>query len=169
MKKVAMFIAFQNFRDEEYIEPKKILEAEGIKVDTVSSAKGKARGKFGAIADVNKTISEINIKDYDALCLVGGSGCLEYLDNKSVYDIFKRAFDENILIGSICISPVVLAHAGILKEKKATVWPDGADELKAAGAIYTGADIEMDGKIITANGPGPAKEYAKKLVQELKF
>ena len=168
MKKVAMFIAFQDFRDEEYIEPKKILEAEGIKVDTVSSAKGKARGKFGAVADVDKIISDINPSDYDALCLVGGYGCLEYLDNNPVYDIFKQAFNENKLIGSICISPVILAHAGILKGKKATVWVDGADELKKAGAIYTGADIEIDGRIITANGPGPAKEYAQKLVQELK-
>ena len=168
MKKVAMFIAFQDFRDEEYIEPKKILEAQGIKVDTVSSAKGKACGKFGVIAEVDKVISEINAPDYDALCLVGGMGCLEHLDNGPVYDIFRQAFNENKLIGSICISPVILAHAGILKGKKATVWPDGADELKAAGAIYTGADIEMDGKIITANGPAPAKEYAKKLIQELK-
>jgi len=168
VKKVAMFIAFQDFRDEEYIEPKKILEVEGIKVDTVSSVKGKARGKFGAIANIDKTISEINVSDYDALCLVGGAGCLEYLDKPRVYDIFNQAFRENKLIGSICISPVVLAHAGILKGRKATVWPDGADELKAAGAIYTGADIEMDGRIITANGPAPAKEYAQKLIQELK-
>ena len=163
-----MFIAFQDFRDEEYIEPKKILEDEGIEVVTVSSAKGKARGKFGAIADVDKVINEINSSDYDALCLVGGYGCLEHLDNKAVHDIFKQAFSENKLIGSICISPVILAHAGILKGKKATVWVDGADELKAAGAIYTGNDIEIDGKIITANGPAPAKEYAQKLIQELK-
>jgi len=168
MKKVAMFIAFQDFRDEEYIEPKKIMEAEGIKVDTISSAKGKARGKFGAIANVDKVISEIDPSGYDALCLVGGAGCLEHLDNQSVYDIFKQAFNESKLIGSICISPVILAHAGVLKGKKATVWPDGADDLKAGGAIYTGVDIEVDGKIITANGPGPAKEYGRKLVQELK-
>ncbi|MCG2725895.1 MAG: DJ-1/PfpI family protein [Elusimicrobia bacterium] len=167
MRKVAMFIAFQDFRDEEYLEPKKILEAEGIKVDTVSTAKGKARGKFGAIANVDKIIAEINPSDYDALCLVGGAGCLEHLDNGLVYDIFRQAFNENKLIGSICISPVILARAGILKGKKATVWPDGADELKAGGAIYTGADIEMDGKIITANGPSPAKKYAQKLVREL--
>ncbi|MBU2530731.1 MAG: DJ-1/PfpI family protein [Elusimicrobia bacterium] len=168
MKKVAMFIAFQDFRDEEYLEPKKILEAEGIKVDTVSSAKGKARGKFGAITNVDKVISEINSSDYDAFCLVGGAGCLAHLDNQPVYDIFNQAFNENKLIGSICISPVILAHAGILKGKKATVWQDGADELKVGGAIYTGADIEIDGKIITANGPVPAKEYAKKIIQELK-
>ncbi|MEA3306562.1 MAG: DJ-1/PfpI family protein [Elusimicrobiota bacterium] len=168
MKKVAMFISFQDFRDEEYIEPKKILQAEGIKVDTVSSAKGKARGKFGAIADVDKVISDINALDYDALCLVGGAGCLQYLDNAAVYNVFKQAFNENKLIGSICISPVILAHAGLLKDKKATVWQDGADELKLAGAIYTGADVEMDGKIITANGPEAAQEYAKRLVEELK-
>ena len=163
MKKVAMFIAFQGFRDEEYIEPKKILEAAGIKVDTVSSAKGKARGKFRIIADVDKLISEINPSDYDALCLVGGAGCLEHLDNSRVYDVFRQAFNENKLIGAICISPVILAHAGLLKGKKATVWIDGADELKKAGAIYTGADVEIDGLIITANGPIPSRKYGEAL------
>ncbi len=46
MKKIAMFIAFQGFRDEEYAEPKKALEAAGHKVVTVSTAKGEAKGKF---------------------------------------------------------------------------------------------------------------------------
>ena len=70
MKKVAMFIAFQGFRDEEYTEPKKVLEAAGVKVTTVSTAKGSARGKFRVTAEVDKTIDEINPADYDALTAV---------------------------------------------------------------------------------------------------
>jgi putative intracellular protease/amidase len=74
MKKVAMFIAFNGFRDEEYIEPKNILESAGIRVAAVSTARGKARGKLSATADVDKIIEEINVPDYDALTLVGGPG-----------------------------------------------------------------------------------------------
>jgi len=168
MKKIAMFIAFQGFRDEEYTEPKKILEAAGHKVDTVSTAKGEARGKFRVTAQVDKTVDEINPADYDALTLVGGPGALEHLDTPKVHAIFKKAMELGKLVGSICISPVSLAHAGLLNGKRVTCFPDGASEVEKGGATYTGAELEIDGKLITASGPVPAKKYGAALVEALK-
>ena len=168
MKKIAMFIAFQGFRDEEYTEPKKILEAAGHKVVTVSTAKGEARGKFRALAQVDKTVGEINPADYDALTLVGWPGALEHLDTPEVHAVFKKAMELGKVIGSICISPVALAHAGLLKGRKVTCWPDGAAEVVKGGGEYTAAEVEIDGKLITANGPVPAKEYGRALAEALK-
>ncbi|MBI4802617.1 MAG: DJ-1/PfpI family protein [Elusimicrobia bacterium] len=168
MKTIAMFIAFTGFRDEEYTVPKKLLEAAGVKVVTVSTAKGLARGKFGATASVDKTIAGINPADYDALALVGGPGALEQLDNPEVHGLFKKAAELGKVIGAICISPVALAHAGLLKGKKAACWPDGAGELKKAGADYTGAEVETDGKLVTAGGPVAAEKYGRALVELLK-
>jgi len=167
-KKAAMFIAFQGFRDEEYTEPKRILEEAGVKVTTVSTAKGLARGKFRVTAQVDKTVEEIDPADYDALTLVGGPGALEQLDNGKVHKLFQLAAARGKVIGAICISPVVLAHAGLLKGKKATVFPDGAEELKKAGADYAGGDVVVDGLLVTADGPVPAKKYGQALVELLK-
>ena len=168
MKKIAMFIAFQGFRDEEYAEPKKLLEAAGHKVVTVSTAKGEARGKFRATARVDKIISEIDPADYDALTLVGGPGALEHLDKPEVHALFRKATELGKVIGSICISPVALAHAGLLKGKKVACWPDGAAEVVKGGGKYTAAEVEIDGKLITANGPEPARKYGAALVEALK-
>ena len=168
MKKIAMFIAFQGFRDEEYTEPKKILEAGGHKVVTVSTAKGLARGKFRATAGVDKTIGEIIPAEYDALTLVGGPGALEHLDTPEVHALFRTAVGLGKIIGAICISPVVLAHAGLLRGKKTASWPDGAVEVEKGGGIFTGAEVEIDGKLITANGPLPAKKYGQALLEALK-
>ncbi|MDD5209272.1 MAG: DJ-1/PfpI family protein [Elusimicrobiales bacterium] len=168
MKKIAMFIAFQGFRDEEYTEPKKILEAAGHKVVTVSTAKGEARGKFRAVAQVDKVVGEINPAEYDALVLVGGPGALEHLDTPEVHALFKKAMELGKVIGSICISPVALAHAGLLKGRKVACWPEGAAEVVKCGGEYTGAEVETDGKLVTANGPVPAKDYGKALVEALK-
>jgi protease I len=167
-KKAAMFIAFQGFRDEEYAEPKKILEAAGVKVTTVSTTRGLARGKFRVTAEVDKTLDEINPAEYDALTLVGGPGALAHLDNPKVHDLFRKAAGLGKLIGAICISPVILAHAGLLKGKKAAVFPDGAEELKKAGADYTGEDLTTDGRLVTANGPIPARKYGEALAELLK-
>ncbi len=168
MKRIAMFIAFQGFRDEEYLEPKKALEAAGHKVTTVSTSKGEARGRFGASAQVDKTVDEIVPGDYDALTLVGGPGALEHLDRPKVHELFRVALAAGKLIGSICISPVVLAHAGLLKGKRVTCFPDGADEVRKAGGNYTGKDLEADGKLITASGPAPARKYGEALAEALK-
>lgn len=168
MKKIAMLIAFQGFRDEEYIEPKKILEAAGHKVVTVSTAKGEAKGKFRLTALVDKTVDEIAAADYDALTLVGGPGALEHLDNPRVHELFRTAEALGRVIGSICISPVVLAHAGLLKGRRVTCWPDGAAEVEKGGGRYTGSDLEIDGRLITANGPLPAKKYGQALAEALK-
>ncbi|NLI10849.1 MAG: DJ-1/PfpI family protein [Elusimicrobia bacterium] len=168
MKKVALFIAFQGFRDEEYAEPKRILEKAGIKVDTVSTSKGLARGKIKITAQVDKTLDEINSNDYDCLALVGGPGALDHLDKPKVHKIFTDFYNLGKPIAAICISPVILAHAGLLKGKRATVWPDGAQELTKGGAVYTASDLEIDGKIITANGPAAAKTYGEAIVEALK-
>jgi protease I len=168
MAKVAMFIAFQGFRDEEYVEPKKVLEAAGHKVTTVSTSKGEARGKFRVTAQVDKTVAEITPADYDALALVGGPGALEYLDNTKVYDLFRKADELGKVIGAICISPVVLAHAGLLKGRTVTCWPDGSGEVEKGGGKYTGAELEIDGRLITANGPLPAKKYGQAIAEALK-
>ncbi len=168
MKKAALFIAFKGFRDEEYIEPKKILEENGIKVETISTQKGKAQGKIKITADVDKTVDEINPDDYDILALVGGPGALGELNNEKIHKIFKDFYSKDKPIAAICISPVILARAGLLKNKKATVWPDGKDELIKNGANYTGNDIEIDSNIITANGPNAAKKYGEEIVKLLK-
>lgn len=167
-KKIALFIAFQGFRDEEYIEPKKILEAAGVKVDTVSTAKGQAQGKFRLTAQVDKVIDEVAVSGYDALALVGGPGALEHLDNPKVHRLFSEAMAAGKIVGAICISPVVLAHAGLLKGRRCTCWPDGGPELEKAGADFTGSELEIDGKLITASGPVPARKYGQALAEALK-
>ena len=93
------------------------------------------------------------------------------LDNAAVHEIFRNAAADGKLIGAICISPMVLAHAGLLKGKKATVWTDAEQsnipDFKSCGAIYRGAAVEHDGQTITANGPTAAKEYAEEILKVL--
>ena len=171
MKKIAMFIAFKGFRDEEYFVPKEILEAAGHKITTVSTKIGTAAGKLGGKAQTDSLVSDIKDKDYDAFMLVGGPGALPELDNDEVRSIFKKAAAEGKLIGAICISPMILAHAGLLKGRRATVWTDAEQgnipDFKSCGAIYAGAAVEHDGKIITANGPAAAKSYAEEILKAL--
>jgi len=83
----------------------------------------------------------------------------EYFGNKTALKLAKEAFAKGKVVAAICIAPVILANAGILNGKKATVWPSMADSIKQKGANYTGADVETDGRIVTGNGPNAVYKF----------
>jgi putative intracellular protease/amidase len=56
----------------------------------------------------------------------------------------------------------------LLEGKKATCYSSQEENLKSKGAICTGEGVEVDGNIITANGPKSAREFGKKIVEALK-
>ena len=74
------------------------------------------------------------------------------------------------VVAAICLAPVVLARAGILKQKKATVYdsPVAVMEMKKGKAVLVGQPVVTDGRIVTANGPLAAKDFAAAVVKELK-
>lgn len=166
-KKVVMIIAHENFRDEELLEPQVILLGKGAEVVIASSSIDIAKGMLGAKVKPGMLVSDIKAKDWDAIVLVGGQGAKIYWEDKVLHNILTEAAKENKVIGAICIAPVTLANAGILKDKKGTVYDGVADKIKSKGAIYTSLDIEQDGKIITANGPKAARAFGEALALEL--
>jgi protease I len=166
-KKVVMIIANQNFRDEELQKPKAILEGQGAEVTVASSSLKKAKGMLGATVAPDVLYNEINVQDYDAVVFVGGSGATEYWNDPTAHTIANECVKSGIILGSICIAPVTLANAGVLSGKKATVWSSEVDKLKAKGVNYTGADVQEDGQIITADGPTSASKFGNALVKAL--
>lgn len=167
-KNILMIIASQNFRDEELIKPKQIFEKKGFKVTIASSSLNIATGMLGAKVKPEITIENVNIKNYDAIVFVGGVGAAEYFNNPVALRIARDTLKQDKIIGAICIAPRILAEAEVLKGKKATVWKSEANTLKAKGAIYTGEDVTVDGKIVTASGPHAAEAFGNAIVNLLK-
>lgn len=166
-KKVVMIIASQNFRDEELLKPKEILEKNGYQVTIASSSLGEATGMLGAKVKPDILFTDINVADYDAIVFVGGTGSSEYWENATAHQLAQAAVAQGKVLGAICIAPITLAKAGVLKGKKATVWQSETGRLISSGAFYTGASVEVDGKIITADGPTSAEAFGKALVAAL--
>ncbi len=190
-KKIAMIIAFRDFRDEEYFVPKDILEGAGVEIKTVSTQEGTAIGADGGEAEIDLLIKDLNpaefadlqgksshdsiqsISSFDAVVFIGGPGCLKYLDTEDSYRVAKETVLQQKVIAAICISPVILAKAGVLEGKQATVWSSPMDRepvraLKDYGAVYQDAPVVIDGKIITGNGPAAAKRFTEAIIDILK-
>jgi protease I len=166
-KKVVMIIAPENFRDEELFEPQKILTEKGVEVKIASASLETAKGMLGAEVNPDMLISDIKPEEWDAIILVGGTGASKYWDDASVHSILNEAVKLNKIVGAICIAPVTCANAGILAGKHATVYESEAGKLRDKGAVYSGASVQKDGNIITANGPPAAKEFGNAIAQAL--
>jgi len=167
-QKILMIIASQNFRDEELLKPKEIFEKHGFKVVIASSSLSVSSGMLGAKVKPDILINNLDLKEYKAVVFVGGVGAKEYFNNPVALKIARDAMKQNKIVAAICIAPRILSEAGILKGKKATVWKSEAEALKSKGAIYTGADVEIDGNIVTASGPHAAENFGNTIIKILK-
>ncbi|MFZ5365883.1 MAG: DJ-1/PfpI family protein [Patescibacteria group bacterium] len=165
--KVLLVVAPKNFRDEEFLEPKKLLEESGITTEVASKGVNEAVGMFGAKTLIDKDLSEVNPGDYDAVVFIGGTGASIYFTDQTALGLAKSAYEKGKVVGAICIAPSILANSGILSGKNATSFSSEEGNLKAKGANYTGETVTVDGKIVTARGPEAAEEFGKKLVEVL--
>lgn len=169
-----MIVAQRNFRDEELKVPKEIFEKAEYSVDVASFTTEKAKGMFGLEIKPDTSIEEAidNLEEYAVVIVVGGAGSPELAKRPETIELIKTAKDEYKIIGAICLGPLVLAEAGLLKNKRATVWcsqenPEPSIEIEDKGAKYVDKKVVVDGDIITANGPEAAKEFAKQILKRL--
>ncbi|KKU86886.1 MAG: ThiJ/PfpI domain-containing protein [Parcubacteria group bacterium GW2011_GWA2_47_9] len=169
MLKIALIIAFRNFRDEEYFIPKEVFERAGASVITFSTAIGTAVGVHGGEVPAQLTVEELKVADYDAVIFVGGAGAKKLMENEDALRVARETAASEKILAAICIAPTILARAGVLFGKKATVWSSSMDRsaikiLQEEGVLYREGPIVVDGKIITANGPEVAREFARKML-----
>jgi protease I len=166
-QKAVMIIAGSDFRDEEFLQPKDMLETNRIAVTVAASSRSPSRGMLGTVVRPDIRVSDVKVEDYDAIIFVGGGGAKEYWDDAAAHRIAVQAAEAEKIIGAICIAPVTLARAGILKGRNATVWPGVAKKLEGYEVNYTAEKLEVDGNIITASGPKQAQKFGEALVKAL--
>jgi len=168
MAKVLMIIPPERFRDEELFVTKEELEKDKHSISILSSKKGNIKGSRGGNSDSIGTIEEVNTDNYDAVVFVGGGGSKLLFSNQDAIRIAQEMFSKNKVVAAICLAPVILANAGILNGKNATVAGTESESLEVMGAHYTGPGVTVDGKIITGNAPKASKLFGQKINEALR-
>jgi protease I len=160
-KKIIIVVAQNNFCDTEYHRSRTVFESFGFDCKIASSEMSSAVGMEGSYVQPDMIIHEIDIKNYHAFCLIGGVGCTEYWHDKSVHKIAVNAHKEGLLLCAICLAPIILANAGLLKGVYTSVYPSAASYITRKGAYFSEKPVEVKNNIITANGPESAELFAQ--------
>jgi len=141
-----------------------VLRRAGIDVDTVGVVGSVIQGAHKIKVMVEKRFPEINPKDYDAIVLPGGPGYKTLERTGKLLEILKDFDSKGKVIGAICAAPSILAEAGLLDDKRATIYPG----MEKVLSYPRGNRVVVDQHIITSQGPGTAMEFALALVKKLK-
>jgi len=167
--KVLVVVADKDFQDTEYEAVKNALGAAGFEVVVANASGATSVGSNGAQVLPDLTVDKAKASDYKGVVIIGGPGASQYYDDAALRTLVTQAAGEGKVVAAICIAPVVLANAGVLKGKKATVFPDEKAALAGAGAVVQDATVVVDGNIVTGNGPESSDEFSKTVVNALKI
>jgi protease I len=156
-----IFLPKKDFNEEEFTIIKKRLLKAGKQVFITSDDHSVCSGSKGMKVKSDTSFYNVNVNNFSSLILIGGSGSRAYWKNESLHNIIKRFFDAKKVIAAICSSPITLAKAGILQNKKATCYSEDKMELINAGIDYQDKNVVVDGNIVTANDSRSALEFAE--------
>jgi len=170
--KVLFILMPEQFQDHEFKIPHMMLTKENNMVDVAGFKPGPATGSFGFKFTPNLQLINLLPEDflgYDALIIPGGAASTKYLwHNKKLQEIVRFFHTHKKLVATICYACIVPVQAGILTNKKATVYP--TDEAKSVFKqhnvtfVNQGTVVLNEEKIITAQGPTFAQEFGTVII-----
>jgi cyclohexyl-isocyanide hydratase len=105
--------------------------------------------------------------DLDLICVPGGFGVREAMDDKETVDFVRRQARGAKYVTSVCTGAFVLGAAGLLKGRRATTHWAYTDLLPLVGATYEKARVVKDGNVITAGGVTSGIDFGLTVVAEV--
>jgi len=127
----------------------------GWELDVFAASKDVVASEDGFQVMANKTFGEFDAADYSCLILPGIINPLPALFDERNIDFLRGLKDKELLISAISSSPLLLAKAGLLDDRRFTsgVFDEMLrylDFVPLQNVVHT--PVYMDGKIITAIG-----------------
>ena len=146
----------------------KLWPDDGVEVFTLAREEGPVTCAKGLVVVPEHTWA--TAPPLDVLVYPGGRGTRSHLGDDDVRTWLKRKADRNVLITSVCTGALVLADAGLLKDRPATTHWGSLDELRS---IDPSIEVRVqerfvdDGDVITAAGVSAGIDMALHLVARL--
>ncbi len=165
-------LATNGFEQSELESPLKALKDAGATVHVIAPEGGEIKGcdggNWGNSVKVDKTLSDVNAADYDALVLPGGQINPDILRTSKEAVAFVRAFwDAKKPIGAICHAPWMLIEADIIKGRNVTSYHSIRKDVENAGGIWQDSEVVCDTALVTSRDPDDLPAFNAKMIEEI--
>ena len=123
------------------------------------------KGVFQDEFQVDGPIAGERMENYSGVIFVGGRGATQLEENSECLRLAREAAEAGKLIAAWDYAIGVLAKAGVVRGRRVTSIERLRGELKAAGAKFTGRQIEIDKNLVTAIDDSAGFRFGKALAQ----
>lgn len=145
-----------------------LLRRAGIQVVTAGLDAQPVVASRGVRLLPDTTLEQVQEDDFDMMVLPGGLPGSDNLDHDPrIHRLLQRLAADGRYTAAICAAPKVLAHAGLLADKRATSYPGVLDHMNLPRVRVLDQPVVIDGKVITSRGPGTAMDFALTLIEQL--
>ena len=172
-KKRIAIIATDGFEESELMSPMQALKDSGAEVDIVSLKPGKIKswknGNWSIEIDVDKTISDVSVSDYNGLVIPGGVINPDKLrTHEKAVGFVKDFFREHKPVAAICHGPQMLIEADVVEGRRMTSYHSIKKDLINAGAHWEDSEVVTDHGLVTSRSPEDLNAFNAKLIEEIK-
>ncbi|CAM3918933.1 Protein/nucleotide deglycase, PfpI/YajL/DJ-1 family (repair of methylglyoxal-glycated proteins and nucleic acids) [Bordetella tumbae] len=112
--------------------------------------------RFGHLAEINKTFSEVNVEEYDAVYCAGGRGPEYIRTDKRIQAMVRHFHEAKKPIFTICHGvQILVAVEGVIRGKKVAALGACEPEVILAGGTYIDVkphEAYVDGTMVSAKG-----------------
>lgn len=167
-----LILATDGYERSELRVPYDALKAKGATVKIASMKKRPIKSwdqkDWGDMIDVDLTIAETRVDDFDALVIPGGQINPDLLRKEDgAVKLVKDFVASGKPVAAICHGPWLLVEAGALKGRKATSYESIRTDLVNAGALWRDEAVVTDNGIITSRSPGDLDAFVGKVIEEI--
>ena len=145
-----------------------LLRRAGIDVVTAGLDDKPVRASRGTVLLPDTTLDAALGREYDMIVLPGGQPGADNLDrDPRIPPLLRSMAADGKFTAAICAAPKVLAHAGLLRGRRATAFPGTLERVEGGDIQLLSDAVVTDGTVITSRGPGTAMDFALELIEVL--
>lgn len=166
MKKAAVFFG-TGYEEIEALTVVDVLRRAGIETVCVAiDNEAQVVGSHNISVAMDTGIDALDFDCFDILVCPGGMPGTKNLEAcTKLTEQLRKFCEKDKLIAAICAAPSIFGHMGLLKGKKACIYPGMETELSGAEVCFD--KVVKSGNIITSRGMGTAIAFSLEIVASL--
>src|SRR4051794_18732448 len=170
-KRVAFLMANEGVEQVELTETLQAVRDSGAEADLIAPDSGQIQA-FNHLDkadtfDVDRTVSEISVDDYDALAIPGGVANPDNLrTDKDAVRLVREFFAAGKPVGAICHAPWMLVEADVVDGRKLPSFPSIQTDVRNAGGSWVDEEVVVDSGLVTSRKPDDLPAFNAKIIEE---